>query len=156
MISLLHLGTVCLCVWTDAQQPSDPWDNQSHRRAFHSLHVKPDCHCSTYQKKILERRLAEADGLPFTSFRNTSMPPTVKAARVLSLQGHKDIEKSERSATGNSNVHHIQRSSGRTLETQPVGLSGEPGAALARPLSCDWLTSFHHSFQSGTFFFLFN
>lgn len=65
---LSHPGTVCL------EWPQTVTEESS----LYSITVKHGCRFS-YQKKILERRLAVADGLSFVSFRRGSMPPTLKA-----------------------------------------------------------------------------
>lgn len=59
----------------------------SARRALHTATVTHGCHCPSYQKKILESRLAEADGLSFPSFRKASIPlETETGAWLLSLE----------------------------------------------------------------------
>lgn len=71
-----------LCLWPDAQQPSQAGDIVCGEATnSHTGEPSPFTWCQTllpafsYQKKILERRLAEADGLSFASFRTGSMPP---------------------------------------------------------------------------------
>lgn len=73
-----------LCLRTDAQQPSQPgdnlcWEATGCHTGESSIQYMSDAAVTagrfSYQKKILERRLAEADGLSFASFRTTSMPP---------------------------------------------------------------------------------
>lgn len=55
--------------------------------ALHSATVTHGCHSSSYQKKILESRLAEADGLSFPSFLRASIPlETVTGTWLLSLE----------------------------------------------------------------------
>lgn len=59
----------------------------SDRSALRSASVTHGCHCFSYQKKILESRLAEADGLSFPSFPKASIPmETVTGASILSLE----------------------------------------------------------------------
>lgn len=56
-------------------------------RVLHSAAFTHGCPNSSYQKKILESRLAEADGLSFPSFRKASIPlETVTGASLLSLE----------------------------------------------------------------------
>lgn len=56
-------------------------------RALHSATVTHGCHCLSYQKNILESRLAEADGLSFPFFRKASIPlEIVTGDSLLSLK----------------------------------------------------------------------
>ena len=116
----------------------------SHKRALYSINVKHGCRFS-YQKKILERRLAVADGLSFVSFRRGSIPPNSKSnlktfsagfvAEGLSIKTYRG-GLTERTAAVNSSVcqYHTFRHSGQSgllQETvnRPVWLSGERSVA---------------------------
>lgn len=93
------------------------------RRALHSATVTHGCHSSSYQKKILESRLAEADGLSFPSFLRASIPlETVTGTRLLPaepLQG--DPRNPERSAAANREGRPENTEDMRTIDVNSPG-----------------------------------
>lgn len=149
-----------LCLWPDAQQPSHAGDIlRGEATNSHTREPSPFTWCQTllpafsYQKKILERRLAEADGLSFASFRtgsmlpnsNSKLPETFSAGSV--AEGYRStlgVDKKNQLKDGccglqEPSASHSTASRGLLAET-PVWESGERSAAWPRPPAGDWLT----------------